>query len=256
VSTPLVKILLKLLRKYIAQWRFKFVVKSIFMSTEYTPPKSKQLYKHLQEIIASEKITPETFERLEEHEHAELTKLLKHKMEIANNEYQRLAIIMGAALQLSGNRIAWESNHQKITQAIYTTLSANGQMPTQTYIAQITGLSRQTVNKHLSEGEDASVYTEHIRSFSAMAPHVLTRIVKAATSRDNSVPAMRLYFELLEKFQGKGQLPVPGLQHNYIQINNTIIKQEALQQINPEQLKQIEEMLQRNLPVADAENGE
>ena len=67
---------------------------------------------------------------------------------------------------------------------------------------------------------------------------------------------MRLYFELLEKFQGKGQLSIPGLQHNYIQINNTIIKQEALQQLNPEQLKQIEEMMQRNLPAPDTENGD
>jgi hypothetical protein len=129
-------------------------------------------------------------------------------------------------------------------------------MPTQNYIAEITGFSRQTVNKHLSEGEDASVYAEHIRNFSAMAPHVLTRIVKAATSRDNSVPAMRLYFELLEKFQGKGQLSIPGTQHNYIQINNTIVKQEALQQLHPEQLKQIEEMMQRNLPAPDTENAD
>jgi hypothetical protein len=54
--------------------------------------------------------------------------------------------------------------------------------------------------------------------------------------------------------KGKGQLAIPGLQHNYIQINNTIVKQEALQQLNPEQLKQIEEMMQRNLPEADAQN--
>ncbi len=226
------------------------------MSTEYTPPRSEQLYKHLEAIIATPKITPQTFERLEPHEHAELTRLLKYKMEKANNEYLRLAKIMGEALQLSGNRLAWENNHQKITQAIYTALCTTGQMPTQSYLAEITGLSRQTVNKHLSEGEDATVYAEHIRNFSAMAPHVLTRIVKAATSQNNSVPAMRLYFQLLEKFQGKGQLSIPGLQHNYIQINNTIVKQEALLQLNPEQLKQIEEMMQRNLPEADAENGE
>ena len=226
------------------------------MSTEYTPAYLKRLHKHLEEIIATSKITPETFERLEEHEHAELTKLLRQKMEKANNEYIRLSNIMGASLQLSGNRIAWENNHQKITQAIYTALCTNGQMPTQNYIAEITGFSMQTVNKHLSEGEDASVYAEHIRNFSAKAPHVLTRIVKAATSRDNSVPAMRLYFELLEKFQGKGQLSIPGTQHNYIQINNTIVKQEALQQLHPEQLKQIEEMMQRNLPAPDTENGD
>ena len=61
---------------------------------------------------------------------------------------------------------------------------------------------------------------------------------------------------LLEKFQGKGQLPMPGLQNNYIQINNTIVKQTALQQLNAEQLKQIEEMMQRNLPAPDTENAD
>ncbi len=226
------------------------------MSTVYTPDQLKELHRHLEQIIASQKITPQTFERLEEHEHAELTKLLRQKMEQANTEYIRLSNIMGAALQLSGNRMAWESNHHKITHAIYTALCQKGEMPTQNYIAEITGLSRQTVNKHLSEGDDASVYAEHIHNFSAMAPHVLTRVVKAATSQNNIVPAMRLYFELLEKFQGKGQLSIPGLQHNYIQINNTIIKQEALQQLNPEQLKQIEEMMQRNLPAPDTENAD
>jgi predicted transcriptional regulator len=226
------------------------------MNTNNSPAKLRQLHKALENIIATPQITPATFEDLDEFEQAELCKLIKQKMEAANNEFTRLSQIMGEVAQLPANRLTWENNHQKITKAIYAAMCKTGQMPTQAYISETTGLSRQTVAKHLAEGEDASVFAEQMQNFSAMAPQVLTRVVKAAMHSDLSVPAMKLYFQMLEKLQDKGQVPMLSQQNNYIQVNNTIIKQQTLQQLSPEQLQQIEEIVQRNLPLASGGDTE
>jgi hypothetical protein len=43
---------------------------------------------------------------------------------------------------------------------------------------------------------------------------------------------------------------------NELHIAHSEVRCCALQQLNPEQLKQIEEMIQRNLPAPDTENGD
>jgi hypothetical protein len=71
-----------------------------------------------------------------------------------------------------------------------------------------------------------------------MAPHLLANVYKLALSGD--VRAARLYFEIIGAKTTQPQNTLPGTQHNYIQINNTILSQENLARLTTEQLNQIE----------------
>lgn len=56
------------------------------------------------------------------------------------------------------------------------------------------------------------------------------------------IKAARLYFEVLGNI-GKSNLAI-NTQNNYIQINQTKLSQEIIKQLSPEQLDQIEAVLQ------------
>jgi hypothetical protein len=68
--------------------------------------------------------------------------------------------------------------------------------------------------------------------------------------------AAKMYFDILEKMQGPNPPAIYGTQNNYLQINNTIIKQETIRQLSPEQLKQIEEMVEKSLQLSVPEDSE
>lgn len=51
----------------------------------------------------------------------------------------------------SNKQQVWEYNHQAITDAISKLTEEHGSMPTKNQLAEETGLSRQTISKHLKE---------------------------------------------------------------------------------------------------------
>ena len=135
----------------------------------------------------------------------------------------------------------WEHNHFKISSAITKFMCGNGVMPTKNAIAQETGLSRQTVAKHL---EAYNTHPEHIaelEQFRFMAPRVLANVFKFAVNGD--MKAARLYMEMVGTIKKKQSDTVVNKQNNYIQINNTILSQENLMRLTAEQLNQIENII-------------
>jgi len=133
----------------------------------------------------------------------------------------------------------WEYNHLLITNAISKLMCTYGAMPTKSAIARETGLSRQTVTKHLKEYKTKSEYIEEMDRFNVMTSKVMASVVKSAVNGD--IRASRLYLEMVGAINKKS----PGgmiinEQNNYIQINNTILSQENLKKLSAEQLNQIE----------------
>lgn len=143
----------------------------------------------------------------------------------------------------------WEYNHQVITDAIAKLTEHYGCMPTKNNIAEATGLSRQTITKHLKEYKNHPAYAEQTEQFKIMVPKLMAKVYRAAVKGD--IRAARLYFETvgaINKRQGK---TVVNSQNNYIQINNTILSQENLKRLNAEQLKLIESVVTMVLPVGE-----
>ncbi|MDB5087531.1 MAG: hypothetical protein JWR09_1525 [Mucilaginibacter sp.] len=132
----------------------------------------------------------------------------------------------------------WEHNHFLIGRAINKLMREYGFMPSKSAIAEETGLSRQTVTKHLKDYKTNPEYLAEIEQFKFMAPKVLGTVFKFATNGD--VKAARLYFEMIGAINKQRSNTVVNEQTNYIQINNTILSQENLKQLSVEQLNQIE----------------
>ena len=140
----------------------------------------------------------------------------------------------------------WENNHVEITCAISNLMQECGRMPTVTQIANKTDLSRQTIHKHLKEYTNHPQFIEQMEQFKFMSSKVLAKVFKYAVNGD--MRAAKLYLSAM----GMYNEPAPKNtliqnQNNYIQINGTVLSQDNLKQLNPEQLNTIEAILKAAL---------
>ena len=141
-------------------------------------------------------------------------------------------------------RDIWEHNHLLINGAVSPCMGESGVMPTINAVAQKTGLSRQSVARHLKEYKKHPDFTSQMEQFELMAPNVLATVFKSAVSGD--VRAARLYFEMIGAGNKNQANKVVNEQNNYIQINNTILSQENLEQLTADQLNQLENIITKN----------
>ena len=146
----------------------------------------------------------------------------------------------------------WEYNHSQITAAIANLMQELGRMPSQTEIARKTELSRQTVIKHLKEYANHPLYLEQIEQFRFMTTKILANLFKYAVNGD--VRAAKLYLTAMG-VTGNSSTPngstLIQTQNNYIQVNGTVLSQDALNQLKPEQLNAIEEILKGRIKITD-----
>ncbi|MBT3385772.1 MAG: hypothetical protein HN778_05860 [Prolixibacteraceae bacterium] len=138
----------------------------------------------------------------------------------------------------------WEQNHTKIICTISDLMQEYGRMPVKNEIAEKTGLSRQTIYKHLKEYSLHPLYQVQLEKFRFMAEKVLARIFAFAVNGD--VKAAKLYFDILGKNFGMTQNNF--VQNNYVQINQFKLSQEQIKQLSPEKLNEIESIIKDVLP--------
>lgn len=154
------------------------------------------------------------------------------------NLYEKLDPVM---IPENKNQL-WEYNHIQITSAISTLIQEFGRMPSKQEIATKTELSRQTVHKHLKEYSTHPQYLIQMEQFKFMTSKVLSRVFTFAVNGD--VSACKLFLNVV----GANDTLKPNNtfiqnQNNYIQINGTVLSQETIKNLNPEQLNSIEAIL-------------
>ena len=87
----------------------------------------------------------------------------------------------------------WEENHREIAKFITQHLGEFGAMPAKSIIAKATGLSRETVYKHLRRYAEKPVDENDMSSFDLMTEQVIAQVLKAALRGDLS--AAKLFLE-------------------------------------------------------------
>ena len=119
-------------------------------------------------------------------------------------------------------------------------------MPTKTEIAIKTELSRQTIHKHLKEYTSHPQYLQQVEQFRFMTSKVLAKVFQFAVNGD--IGAAKLYFNVMGNLNGQpsNNILIQN-QNNFIQINGTILSQETIKNLNPEQLNTIETILKTAL---------
>jgi len=140
----------------------------------------------------------------------------------------------------------WENNHNQIIWAISNLMQEYGRMPTKTEIAIKTELSRQTIHKHLKEYTSHPQYLQQVEQFRFMTSKVLAKVFQFAVNGD--IGAAKLYFNVMGNLNGQpsNNILIQN-QNNFIQINGTILSQETIKNLNPEQLNTIETILKTAL---------
>jgi len=213
-------------------------------------PKKKSLQKltktdaQLSKLFALETITTKDFEHLSDPEKDRFMKLVTERFSNLKGDerddfYRKIEQI---ASETSKNDV-WENNQGRITGAIANLITENNRMPTKAEIAEKTGFSRQTIHKHLKEYATHPIYLSQLEQYRLVTSRVLASVFQLALRGD--VSAAKLYFNVTGAMpnNSKASNTLIQNQNNFIQINGTVLSQEAFENLNPEQLNQIERIL-------------
>lgn len=93
--------------------------------------------------------------------------------------------------ELSPNQKRKLDNNQAITKAMHTFIEKNGKMPSMIELSASTGISRQTISKHL---DDLSL-TNSIKKYRLMSDKVMDSLLQACDQ--GNAQAVKLYYQLV-----------------------------------------------------------
>jgi hypothetical protein len=213
------------------------------MSSKKSLQKFTETELKINNILSLKQITPSDLEALSEAESDLLMGILTKRFnELKGDErdkfYRKIEPITSEATK---NQL-WENNHNRITGIVSNLMQELGRMPTVTEISSKSELSRQTIHKHFKEYATNAHYLEQVEQFKFMSSKVLAKVFKLAVNGD--MRAAKLYLSTM----GMNNEPAPKNtliqnQNNYIQINGTVLSQEAIQRLSDEQLNTIEAIL-------------
>jgi hypothetical protein len=186
--------------------------------------------KKVSHLLTQQKITPKDIEHLNKRERDHLARTINQTLgRLTDTERDTFLEKIEQMVPAGTNSDIWEYNHMVISNAISKLMHQDGSMPTKNDIAKETGLSRQTVAKHLVGFMSSPEFTEQMDQFKFMAPKVLANVYKVAGKGD--MRAARFFFEMVGTINKQQGNTIVNEQKNYIQINNTILSQENLKQL-------------------------
>ena len=193
-------------------------------------------------LIAKDRLLQSDIDNLSEGQRLEFGTVLTQKLNnLKGNAHDLFIEKINDILPEDAKNQIWENNHSVITRAISVLMAKIGRMPTKNEIAVESGLSRQTVNKHLKGYAQHPLYAEQLQQFRFMADKVLTTVFLKAKEGDSK--AARLYFDVIRPGKLDGSVTSIKTQNNYIQINGIVLSQESIKKLSSEQLNQIERIV-------------
>ena len=136
----------------------------------------------------------------------------------------------------------WEHNHNKIVEATKNHLYDCGTMPSKTHLAIMCKLNRKTVAEHLKAFSSNEARNEQRETMNIVRENVMGAVIKIAMK--GNLKAAQLYLD--NTGPASQTETAANHKHNYIQINNTVINQQVIQQLKPEQLQMIEQIIAGN----------
>ena len=200
--------------------------------------------KKIKDILELSLITPKDLLIFSEIEKSELLQVINEKFNsLTGTDRDSFYLKIESICDEETKNQLWESNHNKITATISILIEEYGRMPSKVEIAKKTGLSRQTIHKHLKEYKTHPLFLGQMEQFSFMSSKLLAKVFQYAINGD--MAAAKLYFNIIgyaNNVQQQNNTMIQN-QNNYIQINGTVLSQETIQQLNAEQLNSIERIL-------------
>jgi len=200
------------------------------------------------EILNCDTITQEQISALTRAEVCELNRLLTERFnsDISPAERDRLWGVLEPIVDEQTKNVVWENNHTSITARLSNYLNEYNVLPTKQKLSELTGLSRQTIHKHLKEYGKSPYFKYRQEALELLSENLIGRLYTFACA--GNVQAAKLFLEITGAYKPASRAPEqPGSTTNYVQINNTIFTQENLRQLAPEQLAEVEKVLHKAL---------
>ena len=201
----------------------------------------------LELLLSKPKIVWADFDEIKPAIKAEIEAMLTERLNsLKGKELDKFIEKIDSLIPQSGRNALWEKNHATITANIANGMQEAGRMPSMYELEKKTGLSRQTISKHLKEYATHPLFLEQAEQFKFMNEKVLANLFKYAIN--GNVKAARLFFEVTGGIrENPANNTLIKTQNNYIQINGTVLSQEAIKHLKPEQLNSIEAILKNAL---------
>lgn len=202
--------------------------------------KRNELNEKFEKLFKLKRITQNDLDQLLTKQEQYLFKkeLEKRINEAKGHELDEL-VEMAELIALKDFRLqVWEGHHTLIQKAIEDYVKIYGILPNTTQIARKTGLSRQTVAKHLKDLKDSNTYAMHLSKTKMLASNVIAKVFQIAMKGD--LKACRMFLTIAGVLSHETNITE---QNNYIQINETLINEETIRKLSQEQLKAIEAII-------------
>ncbi len=190
----------------------------------------------VEELLKLDQITTDDLNKLSKTQFKRFYEEINDRLpELEGEERDEFLAKLEPITDESTKNALWENNHSKIINAIYDLMCSRYRIPSKTEISNQSGLSRQTVHKHLKEFQNHPLYKGQIEAMNIMTSKVVATVCEQAITGD--MRAAKLFLNIIGTRQGTIN------QNNYIQINNTILSQDKLELLNKDQLSEIENII-------------
>ena len=132
----------------------------------------------------------------------------------------------------------YEYNHRVILGKLHNSMVETGTIPSVIELSELSGLSRQTVNKHMKEYKTSNIYKEDQYKFEMLAGSVLAVVFKMAMRQD--LKACKLFLEYTKQTTpSKVGTYIDKQQNNF----NTILNPNVIESLTPQQIIDIEAVI-------------
>ena len=196
-------------------------------------------------ILIGEKLTKEKYDALPFEERMRLYNAFREgSTHLGFDDRDKFLEKIESVLAEDTRRSLWGMNHSLVLIAINKFTSDNGRFPSRVELSQATGLSRQTINKHLKAYFGSQEYHEKQEDFVIMREGLLAKIYAMACRGD--IKAAKLFIEATSQL--KSPTMIKHQQNNFIQVNGTVITEEQLKQLPEEQQVKLNEVLSLVIP--------
>jgi hypothetical protein len=135
----------------------------------------------------------------------------------------------------------WNFNHTRILRFLHNLMLENRRMPTRLELSEATGLSRQTINKHLSHYFESSQFKEKQEEYLLLRERIMAKVYNYAIGGD--VRACKLFLDATDS-SVISPVSIKNQQNNFIQINGTNVTEEQIKLLPEKQQRQLHKILQ------------
>jgi hypothetical protein len=141
----------------------------------------------------------------------------------------------------------WEENHKKVAGCIAKCLKSKEGLPTINRIAELTGLCRRTISRHIREFDTAPSFREQRMKYVFMISEIMNTLCGMALRQD--VRAARLYMELMGMLKTDRVVNnnfINERQTSHVQLNGIDLSEEMISNLSEQEKKQIVAILMEN----------